>query len=299
MLSYCVPGIVQLPVSGRDDISCRQEAISNRRMIAVEFLMKRILVIILTLAAAGGCGRANQTAGITDGQLEMARTAEQRGSEFLAYEHELVVDTEEDKLAESFKSVTDACSADRENQCTVLHSEIFHGDYNRASVRMRVKPEGVDALANLAAGSGNVVRRSTQVEDLAKSIADLDKRIAILTTTRDRLLELEDRGAADVDSLIKITTELTRVQADLEQAMGQSAYQRQRIDLDILNIRLIVEAGRSFWGPVSEAISSFAQNLSDGLADTISAIAYLLPWSLLIFFLGYLIRKLWRRGKSS
>lgn len=268
-------------------------------MIAVEFLMKRILVIILTLAAAGGCGRANQTAGITDGQLEMARTAEQRGSEFLAYEHELVVDTEEDKLAESFKSVTDACSADRENQCTVLHSEIFHGDYNRASVRMRVKPEGVDALANLAAGSGNVVRRSTQVEDLAKSIADLDKRIAILTTTRDRLLELEDRGAADVDSLIKITTELTRVQADLEQAMGQSAYQRQRIDLDILNIRLIVEAGRSFWGPVSEAISSFAQNLSDGLADTISAIAYLLPWSLLIFFLGYLIRKLWRRGKSS
>jgi len=181
----------------------------------------------------------------------------------------------------------------------VLNSEINHGDYNRASIRMRVKPEGVDALANLAAGSGYVIRRSTNVEDLAKTIADIDKRIAILTTTRDRLLELEERGANDIESLIKITTELTKVQAELEQAMGQSAYQHQRVDMDILYIQLVVEAGRAFWSPILDSLSSFGQNLSEGLADTIYAIAYLLPWSILIIFVGYLLRKLWKRSRST
>lgn len=262
--------------------------------------MKKILFLNLVLIAAVGCSNSDQAAGFGgQAQLEFARTGEQLDSEFLAYEHTLVVDTSEGKLTESFSMLTDACSADRENQCTVLHSEINHGDYNRASIRMRVIPEGVDALANLAADSGEIVRRSTNVEDLAKTLADIDKRIDILTTTRDRLLELEERGADDIESLIKITTELTKVQAELEQATGQSAYQRQRVDMDILNILFVVEAGRSFWSPIGESLSSFGQNLSDGLADTIYAIAYLLPWSILIFFIGYLLRKLWKRSRSS
>ena len=262
--------------------------------------MKTTTIFAVVLLAIAGCSEPEQMAGYADtASLSFARTKDQRDSEFLAYEHTLVVDVDENRLAGSFESVVDACAADDDNQCTVLHSEINQSDYSWASVRMRVKPEGVDAIANLAAGSGDVVRHSTSVEDLAKTIADLDKRIEILTTTRDRLLELEERGADDVDSLIKITTELTRVQAELEQAMGQSEYQRQRIDMDILNIQFVVEAGRSFWGPVIDAFSSFGSRLSRGLADTISAIAYLIPWSILIFFIGYLLRKLWRRSRSA
>jgi len=261
--------------------------------------MSRLTILALVLASLVGCS-AEQSSGFSgDADIGFARTAEQRTSEFLAYEHTLVVDTSEQTLAESFQAVTGACAADRENECTVLHSEINHGDYNRATIKMRVKPEGVGALAALAAGSGEVVRRSTHVEDLAKTIADLDKRIEILTTTRDRLLELEARGNDGVEALIKITTEITRVQADLEQVMGQSAYQRQRVDMDILNVQFIVEAGRSFWGPIGDAFSSFGQNLSDGLADTIYAIPYLLPWLVLIIVVGYFLRKLWKRGRPT
>jgi hypothetical protein len=261
--------------------------------------MSRLTILALVLASLVGCS-AEQSPGFSSGgNIEFARTAEQRTSEFLAYEHTLVVDTSEETLTESFQAVTAACAADRENECTVLHSEINHGDYNRATIRMRVKPEGVGALAALAAGSGDVVRRSTHVEDLAKTIADINKRIAILTTTRDRLIKLEERGTDDVEALIKITTELTRVQGELEQAMGQSEYQRQRVDMDILNVQFIVEAGRSFWGPIRGALSSFGQNLSDGLADAIYAIPYLLPWLILIIVVGYILRKLWKRGRST
>ncbi len=263
-------------------------------------MMTRFPILAFVLVSFAGCADSDQAAGFSgDAELAFVRTAEQRESEFLAYEHTIVVDTSEDKLTESFQAVAEACAADRENQCTVLDSDISHGGFSRASIRMRVKPEGVGALAALAAGSGDVIRRSTHVEDLAKTIADIDKRVAILATTRDRLLELEERGTENVESLIKITTELTKVQAELEQLLGQSAHQRQRVDMDILSIQFVVEAGRSFWRPILDSLSSFVQNLSEGLADTIYAIAYLLPWSILIFFVGYLVRKLWKRSRST
>jgi len=260
--------------------------------------MHRLAVIALAFLAIVGCN--SQTHGFSDsGELAFSRAAAEQGNEFLAYQHTVVVDTSESELPRSFQAVSNACAADRENLCTVLHSELNSGEYDRAEIRMRVKSEGIAALVELAAGSGDVVRRSTYVEDLAKTIADIDKRIAILTATRDRLFELEERGTDDVESLIKITTELTRVQAELEEALGQSAYQRQRIDLDILTIEFVVESGRSFWSPVGESMSSFTQLLSEGLADTIGAIAYLLPWSLLLLAVGYLLRKLWKRSRSS
>ena len=260
--------------------------------------MHKLAAVALAVVAIAGC--TGEPYGLTgDGEQSFSRAASEEGNEFLAYEHTVVVDTSESQLSDSFQAVSEACAADRTNLCTVLHSEFNLGQYDRASIRMRVKSEGIAALVELAAGSGDVVRRSTYVEDLANIIADIDKRIAILTTTRDRLLELEERGTDDVESLIKITTELTRVQAELEEAMGQSAYQRQRVDLDILTIQFVVESGRSFWGPVGDSLSSFMQLLSEGLADTIRAIAYLLPWSLLLLGIGFLLRKLWRRSRSS
>ena len=261
---------------------------------------RSLLVIALVCALAVGC---DQGGGVFEfapaADMALVGSSERDESAFLAYEHTLIVDTSEDKLLQAFQSVTAACAADRENQCTVLRSQIEYGRADFATIRLRIKPEGVNALTSLAADSGEVVRRSTEVEDLAKTIADIDKRVAMLTATRDRLMELEERGVDDVESLIKIATELTRVQAELEEALGQSTYQRQRVDMDILTIQFVVEVGRSFWSPIGDALSSFGQTLSDGLADTIYAIAYLLPWIVLLLAVGYLVRTMWRRGKRS
>ena len=262
-------------------------------------MTRLILFCGFFLISVIGCSASENVSGVSnEANMSLARTDERRDGEFLAYEHSIVVDTSEDLLAASHAALIAACAKDRENLCTVLNSNISHGGYSSASIRMRVKPDGVDALAGLAAGAGEVTKRSTQVEDLAKNIAQIDKRVSILTKTRDRLLELEERGVDDVDSLIKITTELTKVQAELEQVLGQSAFQRQRVDMDILNIQFIVEAGRTFWGPIKVSLSSFGQNLSDGLADWIEAIPYLLPWFLFIFLVVYLIRKFWKRGRQ-
>jgi hypothetical protein len=229
-------------------------------------------------------------------EASFARAARQPG-EFLAYTHNLVVDTSEENIAAAYQSVVDACSSDQEHGCTILNSSIEHGRNKRAHVTMRIEPEGIDAIVARASERGVITRRHTSVEDLARTITDIDRRISILTTTRDKLIALEENEANDIDSLIKITTELTRVQAELEHLTGQSQYQHQRVDMDLLTIRFVVEEYRSFWGPVSAAIGTFGLKVSEGMGDTITTIADLLPWLVLLFLLGLFLRFVWTRGR--
>lgn len=260
------------------------------------------LTLILTLVVAAGCSSSSdESAMLMTPDLDAANRNRQAKAEYLAYEHTIVVDADEESLAASFQAVVDACSADQEHGCTVLDSDFTRGQAPNARIRLRIKPEGLDNIIEVATQSGTVIRRNTHVEDLAKAITDIDRRMAMLTSKRAKLLELEQKAVDDIDSLIKITSELAQVQADLEQLLGQSQYQRQRVDMDIVNIQYVVQKGRTFWRPIAQSISSFGGNLADGISDTISAIAYLLPWSIVFVFVGYIVRILWRRirGRSS
>ena len=263
-------------------------------------MKNQALLLILFAATIAACGdTVDQPMLQAEPAAGLMRMQDKAQGEMLAYEHSIAVDVAEDKLDAAFESVRQACAADRANNCTLLWSEASHGDWARANFRIRVEPDGVEPLVSLASGAGEVIRRSTHIEDLAKTITDLDKRVSILTTTRDRLIELEQRGMDDVESLITLTTELTRIQSELEEIAGQRAYQQQRVDTQILNIEFVVERQVSFWRPITRALSSFGQTLSRGIGDAISAIAYLLPWAVLLFVVVYLLRLLWRfvRGR--
>ncbi len=120
----------------------------------------------------------------------------------------------------------------------------------------------------------------------------------MLTATRDKLLEIESRAVNDVDSLIKVASELTRVQSQLEQFHGYSASQQQRVDKHILTIQYTTTQSVSFLKPIFDAFSDFGSNLSEGIGDTVTAVAYLLPWSILLFVIFLIIRRVWRRARA-
>ncbi len=259
--------------------------------------MKTQIVIILSACLLVlGCSDATLYGAGDPAAFSLSR--ERSSGDFMAYEHSLVVDVREDDIDVAYNAVVEACSSEQEFVCRVLGSSIEYGDYKYAQVSMRIEPAGIDEIAKAAVKFGTVVRRHTNVEDLAKTITDLDSRILILTTTRDKLLVLEESEANDIDSLIKITTELTRIQSELEQLTGQSAFQHQRVDMEILSIQFVVERSRSFWKPIVTSLTTFGRRLSEGIADTVSAVAYLLPWSVLLIGIGYLLRVFWRRRRS-
>jgi hypothetical protein len=117
----------------------------------------------------------------------------------------------------------------------------------------------------------------------------------MLTTYRKQLLELQAKAGTNIDAAIKVASELSTVQNNLEQATGQAAYQAKRTTTDIVTIHFSVTERRAFWRPIHDAIRDFLGNLSEGISQAITAVAYILPWLLVVIPGLYLVRFLWRR----
>lgn len=177
----------------------------------------------------------------------------------------------------------------------MLNSSLQGGRYQGAQLRLRAATPGVNRLLALAAAGGDLARQQTRVEDLARPVADNAKRLEMLRTYQQKLNELERRPALDADALIKLSKEQAGVQAELEEATGQHAFLTTRINLDILNVEIQSRDQLSFWTPIRRAFTEFSGNLSSGIASTVTGVAYLLPWLLVLSLCWWLGRKLWRR----
>ena len=149
----------------------------------------------------------------------------------------------------------------------------------------------------IASSKGKLIQQSTRVEDLAKPVLDNVQRLNMLESHRDNLLVLQEKAKDNVDSLIKVSSELSRVLSEIEQAKGQEAFLSQRINMEVVNIQYQVRLSRSFWKPISNSLSGFSNNLSDGISGTIVAVAYLLPGAILFVVVFSAVRFVWRRRR--
>lgn len=257
-------------------------------------MFRKYLILFLIVAAVASCANKQvETEAKSDSAILKGQEAK-----YLAYEHSISIDVKEENLSDAFKTTVDACLKDKDNNCTILDSKISTGRYPSANIRLRIKPEGVKGIIAVASGKGKVVQESTHIEDLAKPVLDNVQRLKMLESHRDNLLSLQQTAKDDVESLIKISSELTRVLSELEQAKGQEAFLSQRINMDIVDIHYRVNLGRSFWKPIFISLSGFSNNLSDGISGTIVAVAYLLPGTIIFIFVFAVVRFLWKRRRK-
>ena len=134
---------------------------------------------------------------------------------------------------------------------------------------------------------------STSAEDLAGPIQDTAKQLAMLTDYRSKLEALRSRSNNDVDALIKLNRELADTQSQIEALTGEQAQLVQRVETEILNVTISSYESRSFWSPIGDSTSEFGDHLSEGIASAITAMAYIIPWSLVLLLLIWVARKLW------
>ena len=245
-----------------------------------------LLVFVFTLVLPG-CERKSVGTefGSSDSILNSEK-AQREKDDYLSYEHFYIIDTTSEKLLKSYNDTLEFCSKSEKYGCTILDSRISTGKNQSAHIRVRIEPEGVKNILKVASNNGKIVQESTHIEDLAKPIVDNKQRLEMLESHRDRLLELQKKASNDIEALIKVSSELSKVQSDIELAMGEKDYLFQRVSKDIVNFDFQVEYYRSFWRPIRESLSDFSNNLSEGISGTIVAAAYLLPGiiGLLIMF---------------
>ena len=250
------------------------------------------IVITILIMFVTGCSESDVAVAPSSVSFEAAKEA---GVSYLAEEHSITVDLKENNVAPTFEIVIKKCKEDRENHCTVLDSRLNVGKHVSASLRIRVIPQGIDQLVSAATMEGNLTSRSTHVEDLVKPVTDNEERTRMLQAYIEDLIELQKQSKNNVEALIKVTSELAETQLKLDTVLGEHAFLRQRIDLDILNIRFVSERERSFWSPMGSAAEDFTDDLANGIADAITGFAYIIPWLFILIPLAFLVRILWRK----
>ncbi|WP_444936003.1 DUF4349 domain-containing protein [Microbulbifer sp. JMSA004] len=218
--------------------------------------------------------------------------------QYIAYEHFLTTELPAEEVEPVFYKLQLLCQQEMEKECTILHSSLSNGEKPYGRIHFRIHPSGVDKIIDLASEQGAVIQRETKAEDLQDVIIDNQKRLEMLLQYQSRLVELEQKSASDIDTLIKVAEKLASVQSDIEYSQGKKAKLLKRTQMDVVQIELHSKSYTSFWAPISNSLSHFGGNLSDGLSEAITAIAYLLPWTLIALFLFYMIRIIWRKTRS-
>lgn len=260
--------------------------------------MRRLLLPLLILMLVSGCAKKEESAAMAPAPaMAQAQAPAGRASSFLAYEHSLSVDTEEQKVAAIFEAAQAACREAADELCTVLGSHISSGRAASASLKFRARTNGIRKIVAALSKQAEVTNQSTTAEDLEAPIADVAKKLAMLRDYRSKLEALRGRASNDVDALIKVNRELAQVQSELEASEGKHAHLVQRVETEILNVFIRSVEHRAFWRPIGFAISDFGGNLSQGISFAITGIAFLIPWAIVLAVVAWGGRKLWRRRK--
>ncbi len=258
--------------------------------------MFRVLVVAIILMIGGsGCSGGNASRTMTAPVMvaQQDRAPQDHGT--LSRAHAVVIDVPETELESKFRRVVDRCAGDSAHHCAILQSDLTTGQFPSGLIKLRIDPGAVEDLVSFASSLGKLEHRSTKVEELADAVQDTQSRIEMLTNYRKQLLALQAKAATNVEAAIKIASELSTVQGDLERATGEAANQTKRVTTDIVTISFAVAEQRAFWRPVHEAVRDFLGNLSNGISQAITAIAYIVPWLFVVVPGLYLVRFLWRR----
>jgi Domain of unknown function (DUF4349) len=256
--------------------------------------MTRLLVVLLSAVLLASCAKQEAGVGEPSGSSPGAKTTS--ANRYLAYEHTIGLEADEDKVASLFEAAQAACLQAVDEACTILDARLTRGDHAGASMRFRARSDGIKKLVAVLSAGGKVSTQSTSTEDLQGPIEDSAKKIAMLTAYRGQLEALRSRPNADLDSLMRLTRELAEVQGEIESLSGSQAHLTRRVETEILNVTIYSFASQSFWRPTADALSDFAGNLSEAIAMLVTVVAFLLPWGGVAVLCIWLIG-MWRRRR--
>lgn len=253
--------------------------------------MRSFLLAFFALHVLTGCSKMEATSVNTAPSNNANRT--------LAYAHAIQIEAEEKRVAAIHAAALKACMEAVAEQCLIIESRLNTGRSSSAELKFRARPAGIPKLIAAINIKGEIINQTTTAEDLAHPIEDTSKKLAMLQDYLTRLEALRTRASSDIDALIKISSELAKVQSEIEALSGEKSFLIRRVETETLSISVSARHSKSFWAPISSALSNFLGNLSEGLSGAITAIAYLVPWSLALLLFAWAGRKVWLRWKDS
>ncbi|QTK46274.1 DUF4349 domain-containing protein [Xanthomonas euvesicatoria] len=254
--------------------------------------MQRYAAAMLLGWALCGCAKHHAEIAADGGAAAPAPPAAQGNA--LAYEHDVRIELPADQIGQRIAAIRTACQDAQFGDCALLAVEQEGGRDPSGRVSVRLAPEGIEPMVQLAGQHGDVAARSTRAEDLAQQIADTGLAQARLQKEHARLLELQQRRDLAVIDLLALSKRLAEIEAEAQQTQQQAAQQQRRVRTQLLTLNFRSTGGEQGRGEIAQAAAEFGEVFSSSVAFVIRAVAALLPVTAVALIAGWLLLQAWR-----
>lgn len=273
---------------------------------------KRLLAAALvagTLAGAAGCARHNSEAA-ADGTAAAvaapaAPPAEGGGADkpdlgvLLAYQHRVLLRLPGERIASQAQAVRAGCDSGKFGACAVLEMSQTGGDFPSAMVQVRIVPAGVEPLVALAGKGGEISDRSIQADDLAAAVRDNAMLRDRLQKEHARLLQFQQRDDLKIADVLTLSNRIAELEAQLQGAQQEAAQQQRRISTQLITFDFETTRSQASRSEIGEAFRDFGGIVASVVAFLIRAVAVLLPLSLAVLPLLWLLRRYLRKRRQA
>jgi len=245
---------------------------------------------------------ANATS--SDGAIAQPRSAPR-----VAYAYRYALELPVDRAPAVMARHEQACVAAGTSVCQVIGSEtsrVGQDDLN-ARLEIRATPAYIDrfkaGLPEDAKGAGGrIASATTESEDLTRSLIDSEARLRAQTTLRDRLQGLLATRNGSLEDLLKVESELARVQGEIDAAQSTLREMQTRVATSRLTIEYAAAgqfAPDSAFRPVVDAVKGALSAMMTTLGVLITVLAILLPIGLIVCPLIWFVLKRRRAAKAA
>jgi hypothetical protein len=105
-----------------------------------------------------------------------------------------------------------------------------------AQLKLRLPPGKVEDVAAFLAKRGVITSKNISSTDVSKQLFDQDLAIKNLRTTLDRLTLLMATGGLQVQQILQIEQEMTRIRGQIDQLEGDQRFLKDRVALATLDV---------------------------------------------------------------
>lgn len=178
------------------------------------------------------------------------------------------------------------------------------GSQRRGRWVVRVPAADERAFTDLLEEQGELLRYARTSEDVTDEVIDVDARLVARRAEERRLLALMDTETGELEDVLAVSKELSRVRGEIEEQEGRQARLNQRVAMPIITVMAteIPDFAPASAPTYSQRVSrTFHGSLAGGKA-LIEALGLflvaLVPWLLPLVGAGLAVRLVIRRARA-
>lgn len=172
----------------------------------------------------------------------------------------------------------------------------------RAVLLLRVPTDRLDTVIDRAEAEGDVVRVTADEQDVTETVVDVDSRVESARASVERIRALLSE-ATTIGEVVRIESELSRREADLESLLAQQRALADQTALATLSVTVLSPEAVE---PVAEDETGFLSGLQRGwdalvgvVVVALTTIGVLLPFLVVALIILGPLAAAWRRRRQS